>query len=113
MWVRGPSLWPLWIPVGDCASQVCHLVLDKRRQLLPGEGILPVPRCFRDDEEPGEEVVEEEVRGGGGRAPRHGLDPFLSLPVQRVGELVRQGVGRFEGAVGGPWVTEGEDIRVR
>ena len=79
----------------------------------PGEGILPVPRCFRDDEEPGEEVVEEEVRGGGGRAPRHGLDPFESLPVQRVGELVRQGVGRFEGAVGAPWVTEGEDIRVR
>lgn len=63
IWVRGPSLWPLRIPVGDCALQVCHLVLDERCQFLPGEGVLPVPCCFRDDEEPGEDVVEEEVRG--------------------------------------------------
>ncbi len=88
VWVRGPSLWLLWIPVGDCASQVCHLVLDERCQHVPREGIFPVPRCFRDDEEPGEEVVKEEVWGGDGRGPSGGLDTFQSLPVQRVTEVV-------------------------
>ena len=58
-------------------------------------------------------MVEEEVGGGDGRGPCHGLDPFQSLPVQRVGKAVRQGVGRFEGAVGAPRVAEGEGVGVR
>lgn len=70
-------------------------------------------RCFRDDEESGEDMVEEEVRGGDGRGPCHGLDPFQSLSVQRVGKAVRQGVRRFEGAVGAPRVAEGEGVGVR
>ena len=64
--VRGPSSWPLWIPVGEGAPQVCHLVFNEGSQLVPGRGLLPVPRCFRDEEEPGEEMVEEEVWGGDG-----------------------------------------------
>ena len=58
-------------------------------------------------------MVEEEVGGGDGRGPCHGLDPFQSLPVQRVGKAVRQGVGRFEGAVGAPRVAESEGVGVR
>ena len=40
-----------------------------------------MPRRFRDDEEAGEEMVEEEVWGGDGRRPCHGLDSFQTLPA--------------------------------
>lgn len=72
-----------------------------------------MPRCFRDDEEAGEDAVEEEVGSGDGRGPSRGLDSFQSLPAQRVDEAAGQGAGRFEGAVGAPRVAEGEDVGVR
>lgn len=71
-------------------SQVGHLSLDRWSKVLPGERVVPVPRDFADDEEPGEEVVKEQVWGRYRSGPGDGLDAFESLAVEHWRELISE-----------------------